>query len=78
MRDPLQYVAVVQRNGVRRGLIRSGLWGSVQADISVSSKGVVRGIHYADGPPSRAKYVTAVGGSFARSGSGSRRPGCLV
>ncbi|NNG39262.1 dTDP-4-dehydrorhamnose 3,5-epimerase family protein [Flexivirga sp. ID2601S] len=36
----------------------------VQTNISVSSKGAVRGIHYADVPPSQAKYVTAVGGSF--------------
>lgn len=36
----------------------------MQTNISVSSKGAVRGIHYADVPPSQAKYVTAVGGSF--------------
>lgn len=36
----------------------------VQTNISVSSKGAVRGIHFADVPPSQAKYVTAVGGSF--------------
>jgi len=28
-----------------------------QANISVSAKGVVRGIHYADVPPGQAKYV---------------------
>lgn len=37
----------------------------IQTNISVSSKGAVRGIHYADVPPSQAKYVTAVSGSFA-------------
>lgn len=36
----------------------------VQTNISVSAKGAVRGIHYADVPPSQAKYVTAVSGSF--------------
>lgn len=36
----------------------------VQTNISVSSRGAVRGIHFADVPPSQAKYVTAVTGSF--------------
>ncbi|CAM2910795.1 MULTISPECIES: dTDP-4-dehydrorhamnose 3,5-epimerase family protein [Dermacoccus] len=36
----------------------------VQTNISISSRGAVRGIHFADLPPSQAKYVTAVGGSF--------------
>lgn len=34
-----------------------------QANISVSTKGVVRGIHFADIPPGQAKYVTAVHGA---------------
>ena len=34
-----------------------------QANCSVSSAGVVRGIHYADVPPSQAKYVTCISGS---------------
>jgi dTDP-4-dehydrorhamnose 3,5-epimerase len=34
-----------------------------QANISVSAKGVVRGIHYADVPPGQAKYVTCVAGA---------------
>lgn len=34
-----------------------------QANTSVSKRGVVRGIHYADIPPSQAKYVTAVRGA---------------
>lgn len=36
----------------------------VQTNVSVSSRGTVRGIHYADVPPSQAKYVTALSGSF--------------
>lgn len=36
----------------------------MQTNISVSGKGAVRGIHYADVPPGQAKYVTAVSGSF--------------
>ncbi len=35
-----------------------------QGNLSVSSKGVVRGIHYALVPPGQAKYVTAVRGAF--------------
>jgi dTDP-4-dehydrorhamnose 3,5-epimerase len=34
-----------------------------QANCSVSARGVVRGIHFADVPPSQAKYVTCVRGS---------------
>ncbi len=34
-----------------------------QANISVSRKGVVRGIHFADIPPGQAKYVTATNGA---------------
>jgi dTDP-4-dehydrorhamnose 3,5-epimerase len=34
-----------------------------QANTSVSSKGVVRGVHFADVPPSQAKYVTATHGA---------------
>ena len=34
-----------------------------QANISVSKRGTVRGIHFADVPPGQAKYVTAVSGS---------------
>ena len=34
-----------------------------QANTSVSRKGTVRGIHFADIPPSQAKYVTAVHGT---------------
>ncbi|WP_166996483.1 dTDP-4-dehydrorhamnose 3,5-epimerase family protein [Paramicrobacterium fandaimingii] len=34
-----------------------------QANISVSARGVVRGIHFADVPPSQAKFVTAVHGA---------------
>jgi len=35
-----------------------------QTNISVSTRGALRGIHYADVPPSQAKYVTAVSGVF--------------
>ena len=34
-----------------------------QANISVSAKGSVRGIHFADVPPSQAKYVTCPSGA---------------
>lgn len=34
-----------------------------QANLSTSSRGVVRGIHYADVPPGQAKYVTCVSGA---------------
>lgn len=34
-----------------------------QSNVSVSRKGVLRGIHFADVPPGQAKYVTAVSGS---------------
>jgi dTDP-4-dehydrorhamnose 3,5-epimerase len=33
-----------------------------QANLSVSRRGVLRGVHYADVPPGQAKYVTAVAG----------------
>jgi dTDP-4-dehydrorhamnose 3,5-epimerase len=35
-----------------------------QTNISVSTADALRGIHYSDVPPSQAKYVTAVSGSF--------------
>ena len=35
-----------------------------QTNVSVSVRGAVRGIHYADVPPSQAKYVTATSGVF--------------
>jgi dTDP-4-dehydrorhamnose 3,5-epimerase len=34
-----------------------------QANCSVSSRGVVRGLHYADVPPGQAKYVTCASGA---------------
>ncbi|MGO2112443.1 MAG: dTDP-4-dehydrorhamnose 3,5-epimerase family protein [Pseudoclavibacter sp.] len=34
-----------------------------QANMSVSAKGVLRGIHFADIPPSQAKYVTCTKGA---------------
>ncbi|HEU4329531.1 MAG TPA: dTDP-4-dehydrorhamnose 3,5-epimerase [Lapillicoccus sp.] len=35
-----------------------------QTNISVSTAGALRGVHYADVPPSQAKYVTATQGVF--------------
>ncbi len=35
----------------------------VQTNVSVSAAGVVRGVHFADVPPSQAKYVTCVSGA---------------
>ncbi len=37
---------------------------TVQANLSVSEKGTVRGIHYADVPPGQAKYVMCVTGAI--------------
>lgn len=34
-----------------------------QANLSVSRRGVVRGVHYADVPPGQAKYVTCAAGA---------------
>ena len=34
-----------------------------QANCSVSRRGVLRGIHFADVPPSQAKYITCVAGA---------------
>ncbi len=34
-----------------------------QANMSVSARGVIRGIHFADVPPGQAKYVTCVAGA---------------
>ncbi len=38
-------------------------FGLKQANVSQSAQGVVRGIHFADVPPSQAKYVTCVAGA---------------
>ena len=35
-----------------------------QANCSVSRRGVIRGIHFADVPPGQAKYVTCVNGTI--------------
>jgi dTDP-4-dehydrorhamnose 3,5-epimerase len=35
----------------------------VQTNVSVSAAGVIRGVHFADVPPSQAKYVTCVAGA---------------
>lgn len=34
-----------------------------QGNLSVSARGVVRGVHFADVPPGQAKYVTCVSGA---------------
>jgi dTDP-4-dehydrorhamnose 3,5-epimerase len=34
-----------------------------QANLSVSARDVVRGIHFSDVPPGQAKYITCVGGA---------------
>jgi len=36
----------------------------VQTNVSVSSRGTVRGIHFADVPPGQGKYVTVLSGSL--------------
>ena len=36
----------------------------VQTNVSSSARGTVRGVHYADVPPSQAKYVTVLRGSL--------------
>ena len=36
----------------------------VQTNVSVSSRGTVRGIHFADVPPSQAKYISVLSGSL--------------
>lgn len=53
--------------GYRGDLLREHLGHEprvVQTNVSVSSRGTVRGIHFADVPPSQAKYVSALTGSF--------------
>lgn len=36
----------------------------VQTNVSVSARGAVRGIHFADVPPSQAKYITVLHGAL--------------
>jgi dTDP-4-dehydrorhamnose 3,5-epimerase len=36
----------------------------VQTNVSVSARGTVRGIHFADVPPGQGKFVTAISGSL--------------
>src|SRR5260370_10459945 len=40
-------------------------FGLAQGNCSVSRRGVLRGIHFADVPPAQAKYVTCVAGAVA-------------
>ena len=37
---------------------------TIQANLSVSAAGSLRGIHYADVPPGQAKYITCVSGAI--------------
>ncbi|MFD8801045.1 dTDP-4-dehydrorhamnose 3,5-epimerase [Streptomyces atroolivaceus] len=39
-------------------------FGLAQANVSVSRRGVLRGIHYAEVPPGQAKYVTCLRGAI--------------
>jgi len=39
-------------------------FGLAQANCSVSARGVLRGVHFADVPPGQAKYVTCVRGAI--------------
>ncbi|WP_019629269.1 dTDP-4-dehydrorhamnose 3,5-epimerase [Actinomadura atramentaria] len=39
-------------------------FGLAQANCSVSARGVVRGVHFADVPPGQAKYVSCVRGAI--------------
>jgi dTDP-4-dehydrorhamnose 3,5-epimerase len=42
-----------------------GFWPrTVQANCSVSRRGVIRGVHFADVPPGQAKYVSCVSGAI--------------
>lgn len=52
--------------GFRAGDLREAIGHSMevaQVNCSVSRRGVLRGIHYADVPPGQAKYVMCVSGS---------------
>lgn len=69
------YVITPKLHGDARGLFFEWFKGSsftesvghpltlAQANCSVSSKGTLRGIHYADVPPGQAKYVTCLSGA---------------
>jgi len=64
-----------QRHGDQRGMFLEWFkepsfvgqlghsFGLAQANLSVSAAGVLRGIHFADVPPSQAKYVTCPKGA---------------
>lgn len=58
--------------------------GLAQANCSVSQRGVVRGVHFAQVPPSQAKYVTCISGAVLdvvvdiRVGSPTYRQWCSV
>lgn len=70
------YVVTPRQHGDDRGVFLEGYRGDllaerlghepriVQTNISTSSRGALRGVHFADVPPSQAKYVTALSGRF--------------
>jgi|SRR5579862_4634168 len=51
------------RNAEIRAVLGRGL-PVAQANCSVSARGVVRGIHFADVPPGQAKYVSCMSGAI--------------
>ena len=77
--DPLSvgdaFVVTPQQFGDPRGVFLESFRGDllapylghrpdiVQTNLSVSAAGVLRGLHFADVPPSQAKYVTCVSGA---------------
>lgn len=72
---PGSWVVTPQQFGDPRGLFLESFRGDllaehvghrldvVQTNLSVSASGVLRGVHFADVPPSQAKYVTCVAGA---------------
>lgn len=70
------YVITPAQHGDDRGVFLEGYRGDalaehlgyephiVQTNISTSARGTLRGIHFADLPPSQAKYVTALAGTL--------------
>ncbi|SDU86417.1 dTDP-4-dehydrorhamnose 3,5-epimerase [Jiangella alkaliphila] len=72
---PGSWVVTPQQFGDSRGVFLESFRGDllaphvghrpdiVQTNLSVSAAGVLRGLHFADVPPSQAKYVTCVSGA---------------
>ena len=62
-RDPRGYFLELYRAGELHAEL--GYWPeTAQANCSVSSRGVIRGVHFASVPPGQAKYVTCVSGAI--------------